>query len=266
MTGEFHSFADYSCNRPHGTADWLIMHTIGGCGTLTAAERTFDLLKGDIVLCRPGSAQHFQTNPRTGKWDTIWAHFHTRHEWLDWLQWPGLGGGWGRLCFKGAAERKIQHRLRQMHHYASRPQGLGRHDLLAMNALEEVLLWCDAANETQQPPMDGPTQIVLDLISSRYAERLPLSLLGQKSGQSIARLTRQFRKYVGSSPQIVIEERRLERARQLLARTTLSIKEISAQTGFSSPFYFSLRFKAASGGSPRLYRMQMLKKMTKHSK
>ena len=45
-----------------------------------------------------------------------------------------------------------------------------------------------------------------------------------------------------------------ERARQLLARTTLSIKEIAAQTGFASPFYFSLRFKAASGSSPRDYR------------
>ena len=107
-----------------------------------------------------------------------------------------------------------------MHHYASKPQGFGRHGILAMNALEEVLLWCDAANESHRTLMDEPTRIVLDTISSHYAEPLTLAFLARRSGQSVARLTRQFRKHAGASVQAVIEHRRLDRARQLLIHTT----------------------------------------------
>ena len=259
LTGKFHSLSDFRSNRPNGASDWLIIQTIGGEGVLIIDEQSYPLLPGDIVLSRPDSPRRYHTNLRVGKWDLLWAHFHPRQEWLNWLHWPGLAGGWGKLHFTGTIEGTIQHRLRQMHHYASRPQGHGRHDLLAMNALEEVLLWCDTSNESRQLPMDGATQIAFDMISCHYAEHLSLRLLAQRSGQSIARLTRQFRKYVGSSPQVLIEKNRLERARQLLARTTLSIKEISTQTGFSNPFYFSIRFKAASGQSPSRYRSQMQK-------
>jgi len=259
LTGEFHCLSDFRTNRPRGTSDWLIIQTIGGGGIVTVGDDSFPLVRGDIILSRPASEHHYQTNSRSGKWDLLWAHFHPRQEWLDWLHWPRLAGGWGKLHFTGAADKRIQDRLRQMHHYASHSLGCGRSNLLAMNALEEVLLWCDAANETRQVPMDGPTQIVFDMISSHYAKPLPLRLLARESGQSIARLTRQFRKYVGTSPQALIENNRLDRARQLLARTTLSIKEISTQTGFSNPFYFSSRFKAAFGQNPRRYRAHILK-------
>lgn len=257
LTGEFHMRSDFRTNRPRGTADWLIIQTTGGEGVLMAGGRRHRLLPGDIVLSKPETAHHYRTSPGTGRWDLLWAHFHPRDEWLDWLRWPNLAEGWGKLTFQGKIKTNMQRRLREMHHHASHPQGLGRHDLLAMNALEEVLLWCDAANESPHLPMDGPTRIVLDTISSEYAGPLSLKSLAQKSGQSVARLTRQFRIHAGSSPQLLIEKHRLERARQLLARTTLSIKEIAAQTGFATPFYFSIRFKAASGSSPRLYRRKM---------
>jgi AraC family transcriptional regulator of arabinose operon len=259
LTGDFANMGDFTTVRPHGTSDWLIIHTIGGEAIITVEGRKYPVVPGDIVLSRPATMHHYRTNPRVGTWALLWAHFYPRDEWLDWLRWPVLAGGWGKLHFKSAVSKKIQDRLRQMHRYATQPQGFGRHEILAMNALEEVLLWCDAANESRRTLMDEPTQIVLDTISRHYAERLSLRRLAHTSGQSVARLTRQFRKYVGATTQAVIEQRRLERARQLLARTTLSVKEIAVQTGFASPFYFSIRFKAATGSSPRRYRNDMLK-------
>jgi AraC family transcriptional regulator of arabinose operon len=231
LTGDFANMGDFTTVRPHGTSDWLIIHTIGGEAIITVEGRKYPVVPGDIVLSRPATMHHYRTNPRVGTWALLWAHFYPRDEWLDWLRWPVLAGGWGKLHFKSAVSKKIQ----------------------------EVLLWCDAANESRRTLMDEPTQIVLDTISRHYAERLSLRRLAHTSGQSVARLTRQFRKYVGATTQAVIEQRRLERARQLLARTTLSVKEIAVQTGFASPFYFSIRFKAATGSSPRRYRNDMLK-------
>jgi AraC family transcriptional regulator of arabinose operon len=51
-----------------------------------------------------------------------------------------------------------------------------------------------------------------------------------------------------------VEARRIERATQLLRVTSLSVKQIAEQVGFESPFYFSLRFKKATGISPSAYR------------
>jgi AraC family transcriptional regulator of arabinose operon len=52
-----------------------------------------------------------------------------------------------------------------------------------------------------------------------------------------------------------VERQRIERARQLLVMTSLSVKEIGRGVGFESPFYFSLRFKRHTGKSPRSFRV-----------
>ena len=51
-----------------------------------------------------------------------------------------------------------------------------------------------------------------------------------------------------------IESKRMERAKQLLAETDLSIAEIADKVGYSTSRYFSTRFKAKTGDSPLAYR------------
>ena len=47
---------------------------------------------------------------------------------------------------------------------------------------------------------------------------------------------------------------RIEAAREMLAETPLSVSDIAAQTGFKDSFYFSKKFKAVTGITPRQYR------------
>jgi YesN/AraC family two-component response regulator len=51
-----------------------------------------------------------------------------------------------------------------------------------------------------------------------------------------------------------VERQRIDRARQLLTMTSLSVKEISRQVGYETQFYFSLRFKKSTGQSPKAFR------------
>ena len=51
-----------------------------------------------------------------------------------------------------------------------------------------------------------------------------------------------------------LTEARMERARQLLANTRLSISEIGTQSGYRDPYHFSKRFKDMVGISPRKFR------------
>lgn len=67
-------------------------------------------------------------------------------------------------------------------------------------------------------------------------------------------LERQFRRYVGRSPQEEIRQVQLKRARQLLAESDLSLAQIAPLAGYRHPEYMSVVFKRLTGETPGQYR------------
>jgi AraC family transcriptional regulator of arabinose operon len=65
-----------------------------------------------------------------------------------------------------------------------------------------------------------------------------------------------FKRHYGTSPMAYFSELRMQRARELLSFTKMSVKEIAAELGFDDPLYFSRAFKKVSGMSPRDYRLK----------
>ena len=63
-----------------------------------------------------------------------------------------------------------------------------------------------------------------------------------------------FKKIMGENITDMIANLRMEQAKNLLAYTTLPIKEISQNIGYSNQFYFSAIFKKQTGVSPSVYR------------
>lgn len=62
-----------------------------------------------------------------------------------------------------------------------------------------------------------------------------------------------FRKKLNMSVQSYITQRRLQKATKLLSNTTLSIKAVAAESGYSSVQYFCRVFKAHFGKTPQTY-------------
>lgn len=71
-----------------------------------------------------------------------------------------------------------------------------------------------------------------------------------------SKFRKQFKAVTGLSPHEYHLGLRIDRARELLHNTTLSVNEIAYQTGFDSVYYFSKLFKKKSGISPRGFRAQ----------
>jgi len=71
---------------------------------------------------------------------------------------------------------------------------------------------------------------------------------------STAYFRRLFREYCGVSPIEYRTARKIERARELLLRSELSIAEISDLLGYEDPSYFCRAFKREAGIAPTLYR------------
>lgn len=66
--------------------------------------------------------------------------------------------------------------------------------------------------------------------------------------------SRLFRSLQGTSPRAFITRTRIEAAQTLLLTSSHSIDRIAEILGYSSPFYFSRRFKAKVGVSPSAFR------------
>ena len=251
VTGHFQETAGYSSWRERGTADWLLIATLGGGGRFGSDTGEFRTQPGDLTLLRPGTRHDYTSGEH---WELLWTHFHPRADWLTWLIWPEEAPGLMRLPLREPVIRqKILARFREMHHLAT---GALRHrETFAMNALEEVLLWCDTQNPlSEQARLDHRVRDVMDYLVRHLADPLTPAQYGAVSGLSPSRLSHLFRAQVGQTPQQFLEEQRLRRAAQLLELTSRPVAVIAAEVGYENPFYFTLRFKKHSGLSPRDYR------------
>ncbi len=67
-------------------------------------------------------------------------------------------------------------------------------------------------------------------------------------------LERLFARYLGRSPKRYYMEIRLERARNLLMQTEMSVIEIALASGFASAAHFSKCYRATYGSTPYRHR------------
>ena len=67
-------------------------------------------------------------------------------------------------------------------------------------------------------------------------------------------LNRLFRRHLGRTGIEFLQQLRIDRMKNLLDSTELSLSEIAAQTGYSSPVSLSLAFRRATGMQPGAYR------------
>jgi transcriptional regulator GlxA family with amidase domain len=102
--------------------------------------------------------------------------------------------------------------------------------------------------------MDWRVQLLIDDMLKDIDRPLVVSEMARRVNLSRSRLTHLFRSEIGCSPGRYLREARLDRARQLVEESSLSIKEIMARVGFNDPSHFTRDFSRRHGASPRKIR------------
>src|SRR5262245_41933433 len=102
--------------------------------------------------------------------------------------------------------------------------------------------------------MDWRVRTAIDNMLHDLDRPLAVSELARRVNLSRSRLTHLFHTELGCSPARYLRQARLDRARQLVEETSLSIKEIMARVGFNDPSHFSRDFSKRHGASPRRIR------------
>jgi len=101
-----------------------------------------------------------------------------------------------------------------------------------------------------------PLRKALQMITLFYHQPLTTQQLAAEAGVSRAALFALFAKHLGTSPGNCLREYRLHHAQQLLAHTSLSVKEICTQIGIEDAAYFSRLFRRQVGQNPRRFRLE----------
>lgn len=137
-------------------------------------------------------------------------------------------------------------------------------ELLELKLKELILLLVQTKN------VDSILELVTDLSSSKTVDikkvmdlhlysNLQIEQYAKLCHRSLSSFNREFKKQFNDSPKNYILLKRLEKAKEFLTITNMSVKEIAFEVGFNDPLYFTRIFKKKIGMSPTNF-IKMTKK------
>ncbi|NIG55354.1 AraC family transcriptional regulator [Chitinophaga sp. Cy-1792] len=91
-------------------------------------------------------------------------------------------------------------------------------------------------------------------MQQRINDKISLTDLGKQYNYSVSRFSNLFKQKTGYAPIDYFVQLKMQKACQQLDFTDRSIKNIAMSMGFNDPYYFSRRFRAVIGMSPKKYR------------
>lgn len=147
----------------------------------------------------------------------------------------------------------------EFHELGSKMTGL-LDRMMAKEDVPERIVYATSAGVVTRRSTD--TLAVADLRLARavsfllqnYMNCISIRDAAESAGVSAGMLIRLFRRQFGTSPLRFLQEIRLNRIRNLLDSTNLTLGEIAAQTGYGSDMALSLAFRRETGLAPGQYR------------
>lgn len=108
-----------------------------------------------------------------------------------------------------------------------------------------------SSEENQSPSY---IQSISNYIKFNFNKQINLEILSEEFFISKFYLQRQFKKYIGVSPNQYLTNIRISWAKKYLRTTSDSINKIASAIGFNDPSYFTVTFKNIEGITPLMYR------------
>ncbi|NRB17094.1 MAG: GlxA family transcriptional regulator [Rhodobacteraceae bacterium] len=127
------------------------------------------------------------------------------------------------------------------------------------NAVADQLIYSSIRTDQDSQRLSVPTRIgvrhpklstVIQLMEANIEEPISPSILAKDVGMSTRQLERLFRRYLNRSPKRYYMELRLQKARNLLMQTDMSVINVALACGFASPSHFSKCYRAHYDTTP----------------
>lgn len=101
---------------------------------------------------------------------------------------------------------------------------------------------------------DENLRTAIRYLHEHYSEKISMPVVAQRAGLSLRNLQRRFKLQLNQTPQAALQYIRINRAKQLLRETNLTLDSIAGKTGYLSANYLCDQFRRTTGQSPGAYR------------
>ncbi len=127
------------------------------------------------------------------------------------------------------------------------------------NSVADQLVYSNIRTEQDTQRLSIPTRIgvrhpklsvVIQKMETNIEEPISPAVLAKDVGMSTRQLERLFRRYLNRSPKRYYMELRLQKARNLLMQTDLSVINVALACGFASPSHFSKCYRGHYDTTP----------------
>lgn len=127
------------------------------------------------------------------------------------------------------------------------------------NLVADQLIYTSIRTDQDTQRLSVPTRIgvrhpklsqVIQMMETNIEEPISPSTLAKDVGMSTRQLERLFRRYLNRSPKRYYMELRLQKARNLLMQTDMSVINVALACGFASPSHFSKCYRAHYDTTP----------------
>ncbi|MEL6648252.1 MAG: GlxA family transcriptional regulator [Pseudomonadota bacterium] len=127
------------------------------------------------------------------------------------------------------------------------------------NAVADQMIYASIRTDQDTQRLSVPTRIgvrhpklsqVIQMMEANIEEPISPALLAKEVGMSTRQLERLFRRYLNRSPKRYYMELRLQKARNLLMQTDMTVINVALACGFASPSHFSKCYRSHYNTTP----------------
>jgi len=127
------------------------------------------------------------------------------------------------------------------------------------NAVADILIYSAIRTDQDTQRLSIPTRIgvrhpklsrVIQMMEQNIEEPISPAILARDVGMSTRQLERLFRRYLSRSPKRYYMELRLQKARNLLMQTDMTVINVALACGFASPSHFSKCYRSHYNTTP----------------
>ena len=239
----------YITLRKNGRPDYYILYVISGRILAEINDSDAEALPGDVIVYYPNEKQKL-TYYREDKTENFWIHFtgYAVPEILSQCGFSKSGvyrGGVSRLAEEIFTQIMLAQKL--------------NNEKIHVNSLFLQLMDALSGSRKEITPDSASSRVLRAVMQLSWERRAPKKIpyYAAMCGMSTARFAVVFKEATGRTPTEFLEDARMEDAKKLLDKTTLTVSEVSASVGYRDPLYFSRIFRRRFGVPPTEYRKRM---------
>lgn len=255
---QLYHYGYQECDANHswgpGVKDHYKIHIIfEGKGLYRLGDKTYQLTAGQAFLTTPETIAHYQADPEE-PWTYAWFAFDGLKA-KNYLERAGLSLAAPIIEFSPEALKMAYQWIQSMLELDLSQPGK---DLFRLSHLYQLLglvigQMTQSVREVNTSAKNLYLKSAFNYVEMNYSRKMSCEEMAHHIGIHRKYLARLFKESLETTPQAYLMTYRMEKAKQLLEGTFLSVSEVAVSVGYSDPLIFSKAFKKYCGAPPSAF-------------